>query len=333
MQSHGVPATGEVAGEVAPHGGQSADADLGFRTHADSWPLPLPQHTRSDHILSWRPQLSGRRLLRGDDGGRGPGTTAVRESLDDRRADRGTDGDGPAGRGGIGAGGARAHLRPVWVVPAGRRDVRAQNNRWWASTEQCITAAGSGVGFTVDTARHTNTTGPASYPSIHPRLRLRLLHGEKPVPAQGLRPREPVLELGDVAADRRRDPAVQHRLRHLVRPDRHPGGTQHRRRDDDLAQPDLVGAAHRDEALQMTLAGARWEVWYGRIDLPVISFVRKTPVTSVSNLPLTDFVREATRAGVVKSSWYLTSVQAGFEPWTGGTGLRTSSFSVTRNGA
>jgi hypothetical protein len=29
----------------------------------------------------------------------------------------------------------------------------------------------------------------------------------------------------------------------------------------------------------------------------------------------------------------MTSVQAGFEPWTGGTGLRTSSFSVTRNGA
>jgi hypothetical protein len=28
----------------------------------------------------------------------------------------------------------------------------------------------------------------------------------------------------------------------------------------------------------------------------------------------------------------MTSVQAGFEPWTGGQGLRTNSFSVTRNG-
>ena len=36
--------------------------------------------------------------------------------------------------------------------------------------------------------------------------------------------------------------------------------------------------------------------------------------------------------GVVKSSWYMKSVQAGFEPWTGGPGLRTNSFSVTRNG-
>ena len=42
-----------------------------------------------------------------------------------------------------------------------------QNNRWGASTEQCITAAASGVGFTVDTARHTNNAGPAAYPSIY----------------------------------------------------------------------------------------------------------------------------------------------------------------------
>ncbi|MDT7742209.1 MAG: hypothetical protein QOE59_1287, partial [Actinomycetota bacterium] len=42
--------------------------------------------------------------------------------------------------------------------------------------------------------------------------------------------------------------------------------------------------------------------------------------------------RDAMLRGVVKSNWYLTSVQAGFEPWTGGTGLRTNSFSVTRNG-
>jgi hypothetical protein len=28
----------------------------------------------------------------------------------------------------------------------------------------------------------------------------------------------------------------------------------------------------------------------------------------------------------------MTSVQAGFEPWIGGTGLATTNFSVTRNG-
>ena len=86
--------------------------------------------------------------------------------------------------------------------------------------------------------------------------------------------------------------------------------------------------------LQTTIAGTRWDVWYGILDgLPVISYVRTVGTTSVSNLPLNDFVNDAYRRGVVKQAWYMTSVQAGFEPWTGGTGLKTTSFSVTRNGA
>jgi hypothetical protein len=53
----------------------------------------------------------------------------------------------------------------------------------------------------------------------------------------------------------------------------------------------------------------------------------------VTNLPIEAFVNQARAYGVVKPEWYMTSVQAGFEPWTGGAGLRTGSFSVTRNGA
>lgn len=77
----------------------------------------------------------------------------------------------------------------------------------------------------------------------------------------------------------------------------------------------------------------RWEIWYGQLDgLPVISYVSKTAKTQVSNLAIERFVADAVARGVVNRSWYLTSVQAGFEPWTGGTGLTTTSFSVTRNG-
>jgi hypothetical protein len=77
----------------------------------------------------------------------------------------------------------------------------------------------------------------------------------------------------------------------------------------------------------------RWEIWYGQLDgLPVISYVSKTAKTSVSNLAIEKFVADSVARGVVNRSWYLTSVQAGFEPWTGGTGLTTKSFSVTRNG-
>ncbi|MFC5064544.1 GH12 family glycosyl hydrolase domain-containing protein [Actinomycetospora atypica] len=82
----------------------------------------------------------------------------------------------------------------------------------------------------------------------------------------------------------------------------------------------------------VTIAGTKWTVWYGAANPPVISYVRKTPVTSVKDLPIEAFTRDAMLRGVVKPTWYMQSVQAGFEPWTGGTGLTTKSFSVTRNG-
>lgn len=208
-----------------------------------------------------------------------------------------------------------------------------QNNRWGASTEQCVTAASTGVGFTVDTARHTNTAGPAGYPSLYRGCVYGYCTARSPFPRK-------VSDLGNLRSSWA-----------TSRPTG--GGTQQYNTAYDLWFDPVANQAGRNRGAELmiwlnrttwvqpigkkyyeiTLAGTRWEVWYGRTDLPVISYVRKAPVTAVSNLPITDFVRDATRAGVVKSTWYLTSVQAGFEPWTGGTGLRTSSFSVTRNGA
>ena len=37
--------------------------------------------------------------------------------------------------------------------------------------------------------------------------------------------------------------------------------------------------------------------------------------------------------GLGSNSWYLTSIQAGFEPWIGGTGLAVNNFSVTTGGS
>jgi hypothetical protein len=36
----------------------------------------------------------------------------------------------------------------------------------------------------------------------------------------------------------------------------------------------------------------------------------------------------AERRGLMKRSWWLTSVEAGFEIWRGGVGLSTTQFSV-----
>lgn len=64
----------------------------------------------------------------------------------------------------------------------------------------------------------------------------------------------------------------------------------------------------------------------------MISYVREESTTTVLDLPISDFITDATRRGVVEPSWFLTNVQAGFEPWIGGEGLSTDAFALTRNG-
>lgn len=60
-----------------------------------------------------------------------------------------------------------------------------------------------------------------------------------------------------------------------------------------------------------------------------ISFRRATPVAAAT-LRLAPFMAAAERIGAVSPSSLLWAVQAGFEIWSGGTGLAITNFSVTR---
>ncbi|MGL4745433.1 MAG: ricin-type beta-trefoil lectin domain protein, partial [Dermatophilaceae bacterium] len=82
----------------------------------------------------------------------------------------------------------------------------------------------------------------------------------------------------------------------------------------------------------VTLEGATWDVWIGNVGWNVISYVRQQPTDSMSNFSVSNFVDDAVSRGQVDKDWYMTSVQAGFEPWVGGTGLGVRDFSFTTAG-
>ncbi len=78
----------------------------------------------------------------------------------------------------------------------------------------------------------------------------------------------------------------------------------------------------------LTIAGETWDVWI-KNDSNCITYVKTTG--TVSNLNLVSFFSDAESQGVVQMNWYLISVQAEFEIWQGGTGLKSRSFSVMVN--
>jgi hypothetical protein len=81
-----------------------------------------------------------------------------------------------------------------------------------------------------------------------------------------------------------------------------------------------------------TIGGRTWDIWTGNNGMnDVVSYVAPAPIPSW-NFSILDFVKDTKTRGNVTDSWYLTSIQAGFEPWVGGAGLAIKSFSASVNG-
>lgn len=82
----------------------------------------------------------------------------------------------------------------------------------------------------------------------------------------------------------------------------------------------------------VALAGATWEVWLSNGNengsSRTISYRRTPSATSITNFDALAFVNDAVARGVAQRSWYITSVQAGFEIWNGGAGLKINQFAV-----
>jgi hypothetical protein len=83
----------------------------------------------------------------------------------------------------------------------------------------------------------------------------------------------------------------------------------------------------------VNLGGRSWSVWVGNNGGNNVVSYQSAGITSFS-ADLKPFLLDAiTRgSGFGNTSWYLTSVQMGFEPWIGGVGLAVNSFSASVSG-
>ncbi|WP_036324243.1 GH12 family glycosyl hydrolase domain-containing protein [Microbispora sp. ATCC PTA-5024] len=203
------------------------------------------------------------------------------------------------------------------------------NNVWGASTTQCINV--TNTGFTVTQANHNNTGGaPAAYPAIYAGCHYANCSSGSGLPMQASSSQfnsvqtsvsmsYPGSGVYDAAYDIWFDPTPrtdgQNTGAEIMVWLNHTGSVQ--------PVGSRVGTA--------SLAGGTWDVWEGNIGWNVISYVRTSPTNSIS-FPVRTFYDDAVSRGYAQRSWYLTSVQAGFEPWVGGAGLAVNNFSYSVGG-
>jgi len=203
---------------------------------------------------------------------------------------------------------------------------RVQNNVWGADTAQCIDTTTSG--FTVTQANHNKPTNgaPASYPSVYFGCHYASCSTGSGLPLQAstsafngintsVSMTYPGSGVWDAAYDIWFDPTPrtdgQNTGAEIMVWLNHQGSIQ------------PVGS----RVASVSLAGSTWDVWFGNVGWNVVSYVR-TSATGSLNFAVNTFYSDAISRGFAQRAWYLTSIQAGFEPWVGGAGLAVTAFSV-----
>ncbi|NJC72628.1 glycoside hydrolase [Planosporangium thailandense] len=201
------------------------------------------------------------------------------------------------------------------------------NNVWGADTPQCINVTDDGFSVTADHNKPQNGA-PASYPAIYVGCHYTNCSDGTNLPMQvnkihsatsSITYAYPSSGAYDAAYDIWLDPSPK---------------------KDGVNQQELMIWFNHQGSVQpvgtktgtVTVGGRSWDVWTGNNGSnDVVSYVASSPIQSWK-FSVLDFINDAKKRSKVTDEWYLTSIQAGFEPWTGGNGLSVTSFSASING-
>lgn len=204
------------------------------------------------------------------------------------------------------------------------------NNNWGDTSQQCITV--TSTGFSITTASHNKALNgpPGSYPAVYygchynncsPGTKLPKLASAETGITTSVGMTYPGSGTYDASYDIWYDPTA--------RKDGQNTGVEVMVWLNKVGNISPIGSLKYSN---VSIAGATWNVWEGVAgsgpNWNVVSFVRTSSSTSASFKP-SDLFNYSVTKGWANSSWYLTSIQAGFEPWVGGVGLGVNSFSVT----
>jgi hypothetical protein len=202
------------------------------------------------------------------------------------------------------------------------------NNRWGTSATQCIDTSASGFTITQNDGVGNTSGAPSAYPAIYLGCHYGTCSPGSPLPKQ-------ISAIGsanssisytytsgiyDAAYDIWLDPTAKTtgvNQTEIMIWFNHTGSIQ------PIGSP--VGSVN--------VNGQNWTVWTGSNGQnDVVSYVAASAISSLS-FDVMNFARDTISRGRATSSWYLTSIQAGFEPWQGGVGLSVSNFSASIGGA
>jgi hypothetical protein len=198
-----------------------------------------------------------------------------------------------------------------------------QNNRWGSSATQCINVTSSGFSITQQQGSKPTNGAPLSYPSAFVGCHYTNCSPGTNLPIQ-------VSRIGSATS------SINYRYAGGIYNASYDIWLDPTPRRDGVNQMEIMIWFNRQGSIQpigqvvgtTSVGGRSWQVWRGSNGSNnVISYVAPSPIQSWS-FSVLDFINDVRNRGAITTSWYLTSIQAGFEPWSGGVGLAVDSFSA-----
>ncbi len=201
------------------------------------------------------------------------------------------------------------------------------NNRWGSSATQCINVTSSGFSIIQQDGTGNLSGAPVSYPAIYIGCHYSNCSPGTNLPAQISRISSASTSVsvtypGSGTYDAAYDI--------WLNADTSVSGVQDTEIMIWLNHTGSIQPVGSNTGASFSAAGRSWAVWVGNNGSNnVVSYV-SSGITSF-NTDAMAFIRDAITRGsnFGTSSWYLTSMQMGFEPWIGGVGLSVNSFSAS----
>ncbi len=205
------------------------------------------------------------------------------------------------------------------------------NNRWGTSATQCINVTTSGFQIVQQDGTGNLSGAPVSYPAIYLGCHYSNCSPNSPLPMQISQIRSATSSTSET----------------------YPGSGTYDAAYDIWLNADTNVTGVQDTEIMIwlnhtgsiqpigsqtgtaSLAGKSWNVWTGNNGQNnVVSYVANPAGVTSFSFSVLDFINDTLRRGSQygNTSWYLTSIQDGFEPWIGGVGLAVSNFSASVSG-
>jgi hypothetical protein len=204
------------------------------------------------------------------------------------------------------------------------------NNRWGSSQPQCINVTSTGFSITQQDGTGNTSGAPVSYPAVYLGCHYSNCSPGSPLPMQISRISSANTSISNsYPSSGTYDAAYDIWLN----ADTNVSGVQDTEIMVWLNHTGTIQPVGSNTGTTVSIAGRSWQVWTGNNGQNnVVSYVQ-AGITSLS-FNVMDFVRDTLGRGSQygTTSWFLTSIQAGFEPWIGGVGLAVNNFSATING-